>query len=178
MPFPTGRVNLDSEDVKTMLVQKTTGFFAIQFLFLSSALLVYVLTDTYAYRMMNIVASLAVASSMAGRIFRRAWRQTRDLASNSINRPPSYFPAWAEEHQNAVSRGHDDQFTRTPPGSRHQDKRDSSDFYVKANLDPSSKPAPCRVPPYNRFPGHPCQLVVEHNRSTDGGRTCSRCFQH
>ncbi|EPQ25646.1 uncharacterized protein PFL1_06783 [Pseudozyma flocculosa PF-1] len=96
--FPSSRHNYDAEDVKTMLVQKTTAFFVIQFVFLISALLLYVLTDRYAYRLMNIVASVAVASSMAGRIFRKAWRQTRELAPERINRPPSYYPAWADEH--------------------------------------------------------------------------------
>ena len=155
--FPSGRYNLDAEDVKTMLVQKTTAFFAIQFLFLITALLVYVLTETYAYRMMNIVASVAVASSMAGRIFRRAWRQTRELAPHNINRPPSYFPAWAEEHRDAAFSRGDDAFScspgtdtgdggRTEAGAhnpsratRNKDKRDSLDFYVEGEYGPKLK---------------------------------------
>lgn len=155
--FPSSRHNLDSEDVKTMLVQKTTAFFAIQFLFLISALLVYVLTDTYAYRMMNIVASVAVASSMAGRIFRRAWRQTRELAPHNINRPPSYFPAWAEEHRDAaVSRAdlHSVYTSGNDTGDggriesaaaklarmhRNKDKHDSLAFYVEGEYRPQLK---------------------------------------
>ncbi|KAN0062327.1 hypothetical protein ACQY0O_005209 [Thecaphora frezii] len=96
--FPSERHNYDSEDVKTMLVQKTTAFFVIQFVFLISALLLYVTTDRYSYKLMNMVASVAAASSMAGRIFRKAWRQTRELAPERLNRPPSYYPAWADEH--------------------------------------------------------------------------------
>ncbi|KAJ1021934.1 hypothetical protein NDA16_003696 [Ustilago loliicola] len=150
--FPSSRYNLDSEDVKTMLVQKTTAFFAIQFLFLISALLVYVLTKTYAYRMMNIVASVAVASSMAGRIFRRAWRQTRELAPHNINRPPSYFPAWAEEHRDASYHRNDDNHSFHPGaeagdatradaarGSRSKDNRDSLAFYVEGEFGPKLK---------------------------------------
>lgn len=155
--FPSSRINLDAEDVKTMLVQKTTAFFAIQFLFLISALLVYVLTDTYAYRMMNIVASVAVASSMAGRIFRRAWRQTRELAPHNINRPPSYFPAWAEEHREAHFNRSEDDSSCSPAteigdagrpdngapkpsrGSRTKDKHDSLAFYVEGEFGPKLK---------------------------------------
>ncbi|SJX66446.1 uncharacterized protein SRS1_11256 [Sporisorium reilianum f. sp. reilianum] len=156
--FPSSRHNLDAEDVKTMLVQKTTAFFAIQFLFLISALLVYVLTDTYAYRMMNIVASVAVASSMAGRIFRRAWRQTRELAPHNMNRPPSYFPAWAEEHRDAAfsrtdlhsvyasSNGHPDGGGRAESAAaklarahRNKDKHDSLAFYVEGEFRPQLK---------------------------------------
>ncbi|SPO31674.1 uncharacterized protein UTRI_06627_B [Ustilago trichophora] len=158
--FPSSRINLDAEDVKTMLVQKTTAFFAIQFLFLISALLVYVLTDTYAYRMMNIVASVAVASSMAGRIFRRAWRQTRELAPHNINRPPSYFPAWAEEHRDAPFHRHDDSSScgpgpesgdigraengapkplRASRNNNNNNKHDSLAFYVEGEFGPKLK---------------------------------------
>ncbi|SAM86272.1 uncharacterized protein UBRO_08720 [Ustilago bromivora] len=150
--FPFSRFNLDSEDVKTMLVQKTTAFFAIQFLFLISALLIYVLTNTYAYRLMNIVASLAVASSMAGRIFRRAWRQTRELAPHNINWPPSYFPAWAEDHRDAASHLNKDNHSFHPAteasyttqvstarGSRSKEDRDSLAFYVEGEFGPKLK---------------------------------------
>lgn len=151
--FPSSRYNLDAEDVKTMLVQKTTAFFAIQFLFLISALLVYVLTDTYAYRMMNIVASVAVASSMAGRIFRRAWRQTRELAPHNLNRPPSYFPAWAEEHRDTTGFARPDRRSSSNPGmdaraeateadarnKRDHDKHDSLAFYVEGEFGPKLK---------------------------------------
>lgn len=151
--FPSSRYNLDAEDVKTMLVQKTTAFFAIQFLFLISALLVYVLTDTYSYRMMNIVASVAVASSMAGRIFRRAWRQTRELAPHNLNRPPSYFPAWAEEHRDTTGFARPDRRSSSNPGldpraeateadarnKRDHDKHDSLAFYVEGEYRPKLK---------------------------------------
>ncbi len=40
-----------------MLVQKTTALLRHPIVFLISALLVYVLTDAYAYRLMNIVAA-------------------------------------------------------------------------------------------------------------------------
>ncbi|GAC77031.1 hypothetical protein PANT_24c00012 [Moesziomyces antarcticus T-34] len=151
--FPSSRYNLDAEDVKTMLVQKTTAFFAIQFLFLISALLVYVLTDTYSYRMMNIVASVAVASSMAGRIFRRAWRQTRELAPHNLNRPPSYFPAWAEEHRDTTGFARPERRSSSNPGldpraeateadarnKRDHDKHDSLAFYVEGEYRPKLK---------------------------------------
>ncbi|GAC95015.1 hypothetical protein PHSY_002590 [Pseudozyma hubeiensis SY62] len=168
--FPSGRHNLDAEDVKTMLVQKTTAFFAIQFLFLISALLVYVLTDTYAYRMMNIVASVAVASSMAGRIFRRAWRQTRELAPHNLNRPPSYYPAWAEEHPEATFSRSDVHSVYTPSDQpaagghpeagamvaararRHHDKHDSFAFYVEGEFRPQNKARSMSSPSLRSIP--------------------------
>ncbi|KAJ9476191.1 hypothetical protein PHBOTO_006314 [Pseudozyma hubeiensis] len=168
--FPSARHNLDAEDVKTMLVQKTTTFFAIQFLFLISALLVYVLTDTYAYRMMNIVASVAVASSMAGRIFRRAWRQTRELAPHNLNRPPSYYPAWAEEHPEAAFSRNDVHSVYTPTDQpaegghpeagaivaararRHQDKHDSFAFYVEGEFGPQNKARSMSSPSLRSIP--------------------------
>ena len=150
---PSSRPNIDSEDVKTMLVQKTTAFFVIQFVFLVSALLVYVMTRDYAYKMMNIVASVAVASSMAGRIFRKAWRQTRELAPSNINRPPSYYPAWAEEHRSRPDLGDihhmaPTPWTRAPNGSASpgalglhhkrlaRKQLDSLDFYVEGEFGP------------------------------------------
>ncbi|SNX87913.1 uncharacterized protein MEPE_06624 [Melanopsichium pennsylvanicum] len=170
--FTSSRHNLDAEDVKTMLVQKTTAFFIIQFLFLISALLVYVLTDTYAYRMMNIVASVAVASSMAGRIFRRAWRQTRELAPHNINRPPSYFPAWAEEHHDAPFHRRDDTSSCSPSiqagdGGRAEgvapkpsrggprDKHDSLDFYVEGEFGPKLKSRSMSSPSLPSLPRTP-----------------------
>ena len=192
--FPSSRINLDAEDVKTMLVQKTTAFFALQFLFLISALLVYVLTDTYAYRMMNIVASVAVASSMAGRIFRRAWRQTRELAPHNINRPPSYFPAWAEEHRDAPFSRNDDDYSCSPGteagdvgraesgapkpgrGSRNRDKHDSLAFYVEGEFGPKLKSRSMssqslRSLPRTPVSSGPTQQMREMEAGQAGGHT-------
>lgn len=178
--FPSSRHNLDAEDVKTVLVQKTTAFFAIQFLFLISALLVYVLTDTYAYRLMNLVASNAVASSMAGRIFRRAWRQTRELAPHNVNRPPSYFLAWAEEHRDSALSANDIHSVYSPINdsadggrteaaasnptrtSRNKDKHDSLAFYVEGEFRPQNKARTLSDPSLQSVPRTPTSLVATH----------------
>lgn len=179
--FPSSRHNLDAEDVKTMLVQKTTAFFAIQFLFLISALLVYVLTTTYAFRMMNIVASVAVASSMAGRIFRRAWRQTRELAPHNINRPPSYFPAWAEEHPDAAVSRNDVRSAISPsdhptdggdtPANVDKDQLDSLAFYVEGEFGPQLKARSMSNPSLRSMSRLPSALAAPRQlRDIEAGR--------
>ncbi|PWN50544.1 hypothetical protein IE53DRAFT_89531 [Violaceomyces palustris] len=147
--FPSSRQNFDSEDLKTMLLQRTTAFFFLQFLILISALLVYLLTETYSYKLMNIVACVAVGSSMAGRIFRRAWRQTREHSPASMNKPPSYYPAWAEEHRRAenssdlppppMSLYRPGGVGTLPTAKRPNKSGDSLDFYVEGEF--SSKAA-------------------------------------
>ncbi|UZJ53385.1 hypothetical protein CBS101457_002705 [Exobasidium rhododendri] len=111
--LPQSKPNVDSDDVNVMLVQRTTAFFAMQLVIIVVMVVLYYLPLDANYRIMNFVAFKAITSSMAGRLFRKSWRLTRDIDSGNLNRPPSYYPGWAEDTEGGGRR----MCTQSPPTS-------------------------------------------------------------
>lgn len=91
---PQTKANYDHEEVSLMLLQRTGIFVLVQFTLLISIAALYATTRYQNYQLMQVAAFHAISASMAGRIFRRAWRLTREHSPTSIAQPPSYSPTW------------------------------------------------------------------------------------
>ncbi|KAE8222378.1 hypothetical protein CF319_g4416 [Tilletia indica] len=96
--IPRHRSHYDAEDWAAMLVHRTTLFCIVQFLLLFLFVILQVIPSLAPYRSMQVIATTTIGSSMAGRIFRQSWRLTREHSPANVNRPPSYYPGWAEDH--------------------------------------------------------------------------------
>lgn len=94
--LPQTEANYDHEDVTQMLLQKTGIFTAAQFLLLISIAVVYGTLPELNYQLMQVACFHSISASMAGRIFRRAWRLSREHAPQNIDLPPGYQTSWAE----------------------------------------------------------------------------------
>lgn len=94
--LPKTEANYDHEDVTQMLLQKTGIFTAVQFLLLISIAVVYGTLPQLNYQLMQVACFHSISASMAGRIFRRAWRLSREQSASNINQPPGYQLSWAE----------------------------------------------------------------------------------
>ncbi|CAO1623479.1 unnamed protein product [Sympodiomycopsis kandeliae] len=94
--LPQTEANYDHEDVTQMLLQKTGIFTIVQFLLLISIGVIYGTLPQLNYQLMQVACFHAISASMAGRIFRRAWRLSREQSATNINQPPGYQSAWAE----------------------------------------------------------------------------------
>lgn len=116
--LPRQTHSIDSQEVGAMLVQRTTVFVIILISIIVVADAVYFSAKLVVYQLMTISAYLAIAASLAGRIFRRSWKLTR---SAYYQQPPSYFPDWA-----------DNASTGSDPGSaaRPSPRRRSIDSYT------------------------------------------------
>jgi hypothetical protein len=86
---PSNSRSIDAEDVSRVLVQRTTCFFFIMLLSIVVADIVYYTVDFTLWKLVAVPAYLAIAASLAGRIFRRSWKMTRSVEHS---RPPSYYP--------------------------------------------------------------------------------------
>lgn len=86
---PSNSRSIDAEDVSRVLVQRTTCFFVMMLLSIVVADVVYYTVDFTLWKLIAVPAYLAIAASLAGRIFRRSWKMTRSVEHS---RPPSYYP--------------------------------------------------------------------------------------
>lgn len=116
--LPQSKPNLDLEDVSVMLVQRTTAFFFVQFALIILVGILYFVDIRLNYQLMNFVAFKAITSSTAGQLFRKSWKLTRHADNGAYNRPPSYYPGWAEENLD-----NDAIVSHTPPNSSVLRKR-------------------------------------------------------
>ncbi|KAL9935601.1 hypothetical protein V8E36_005178 [Tilletia maclaganii] len=95
--IPRQKSHYDAEDWADMLVHRTTIFCLVQFALLAMFVILNAIPSLAPYRSMQVIATCAIGTSMAGRIFRQSWRLTREHSPANANRPPSYYPGWAED---------------------------------------------------------------------------------
>lgn len=104
--LPQTKSNYDHEYVSRMLLQRTGIFVVVQFVLLISIAVLYATAHTQGFQLMQVAAFHAISASMAGRIFRRAWKLTREHSPAAIAQPPSYSPEWLHTHNNGdIRRG-------------------------------------------------------------------------
>ncbi|KAK0529421.1 hypothetical protein OC835_004337 [Tilletia horrida] len=96
--IPRQKAHYDAEDWAQMLVHRTTVFCFVQFALLAMFAILNAIPSLAAFRSMQVIASATIGASMAGRIFRQSWTLTREHSPAMVNRPPSYYPGWAEDH--------------------------------------------------------------------------------
>ncbi|CAO1628547.1 unnamed protein product [Parajaminaea phylloscopi] len=92
--LPQTKGNYDQEEVSMMLLQRTGVFCVMQFGLLISLAILYASTHYLNFQLMQVAAFHAVSAGMAGRIFRKAWKLTREQSPTAIAQPPSYSPDW------------------------------------------------------------------------------------
>lgn len=92
---PMTKAAYDHEEVARMLLQKTFIFIAAQFGILISLAILYATTTEQNFQLMQVAAFQAVSTMICGRIFRKAWKLTREQSPANIALPPDYSPDWA-----------------------------------------------------------------------------------
>lgn len=102
--FPQAKSNYDHEDISRMLLQKTGLFVGVQILVLITLAILYT-RPQQSFQVMQVAAFHAISISLAGRIFRRSWRLTREYSPTNVNRPPDYSSEWLRRAPNGLLDG-------------------------------------------------------------------------
>lgn len=136
--LPQTKSNYDREDVRQMLLQKTGIFTMCQLLLLISIAVLYGVVKVPGYQIMQVAAFHSIAASMAGRIFRRAWRLSREQSPTNINRPPDYSSDWTSQTRtlgpHSAAQG-----PATGNSPANGSPRGGKDSYIEGQLKPALK---------------------------------------
>lgn len=140
--LPQSKPNYDHEDVMQMLLQRTGIFTVVQFLLLVTIASLYASVQALNFQLMQVAAFHAISASMAGRIFRRAWRLSREQSPSNINKPPDYSSNWQDAGATVIGgNGTTDMggVDGVPVSKKAQSLLEEAPSYVEGELKSSSK---------------------------------------